>query len=250
MRDPLEAIFEKGIPLTNSARAYARTMCEATMGMMLALGYHLGYSHELYTRERTTEFDRKKVLGIGLEGKTVGIVGLGPIGELMAETLATFDVSLLAYDPYVDPAIAKRLNVRLMGSVEDLCEHSDIVTIHCGWTKETTGLVTRAALEKLGPKGMLISNARMPIVDEDALFELVKSGRIHAAFNLIPLREDLWMDPSLKGLPNLLMTHGSANCSDTWYDQVSRNVATQLINFFDGKPLSPRLTMEQIARST
>jgi phosphoglycerate dehydrogenase-like enzyme len=97
---------------------------------------------------------------------------------------------------------------------------------------------------------MLICNARMPIVDEDALYERVVAGKIYAALNLIPLRKELWMNPALRGLPNLLLTHGSSNVSDTWYDQVSRNVAEQLLAFFGGKPVYPRLTIEGIARST
>ena len=247
---PLDAIIEKGIPFTNSARAYARTMCESTIGMMLALGYHLRYAHELYTYQRTTDFNRQEILGIGLERKTVGIVGLGPIGQLLAEMLATFSVMIMAYDPYVDPAMASRVGATLVDDIVELFDQSDIVTIHCGWTDETTGLVTKRALEKLGPRGMLICNARMPIVDEDALYQLVKSRGIYAALNLIPMRDDLWLDAELQGLPNLLMTHGSANVSDTWYDQVSRNVGAQLISFFDGKGISPELTAEQVSRST
>ena len=218
--------------------------------MMLALGYHMRYAHELYTYQQSTSFDRSEILGIGLDGKTAGIVGLGPIGSLTAEMLAPFNVGLMAYDPYADPAIAAGRNITLVDSIDALARHCQILTVHCGWTEETTGLVTRSALEQLGPRGMLICNARMPIVDEDALYERVVAGQIYAALNLIPTRDDLWLDPALRGLPNLLLTHGSANVSDTWYNQVSHNVAVQLLSFFNGKPVSPQLTPEQIARST
>ena len=145
-------------------------MAEATIGMMLALGYHLRYAHELYTYQQSTSFDRSAILDIGLDGKTVGIVGLGPIGSLIAEILATFHVSLMTYDPYLDPAIAARRNITLVDRIDVLARQCQLLTVHCGWTKETTGLVTRSALERLGPRGMLICNARMPIVDEDALY--------------------------------------------------------------------------------
>ncbi len=247
---PYETILNRGITLTNSAYAYARTMAEATIGMMLALGYHMRYAHELYTYQQSTSFDRSEILGIGLDGKTVGILGLGPIGALTAEMLAPFNVGLMAYDPYADPTIAAGRNITLVDSIDALARHCQILTVHCGWTEETTGLVTRSALEQLGPRGMLICNARMPIVDEDALYERVAAGKIYAALNLIPMRDDLWLDPALRGLPNLLLTHGSANVSDTWYNQVSHNVAVQLLSFFNGKPVSPQLTLEQIARST
>lgn len=247
---PYEAILNRGIVLTNSAHAYARTMCEATIGMILALGYHMRYAHELLTYQHTPKFDRSVTLGIGLEGKTVGIVGLGPIGSLLSEMLHTFDVKLLAYDPYADPARARERGVTLVEGIDALAQQSQILTIHCGWTQEITGLVTRSALERLGPRGMLICNARMPLVDEQALYELVVAQKIYAALNYASAREDLWLNPALQGLPNLLLTHGSSNVSDTWYDQVSRNVALQLLNFFDGRPVSPQLTLEQIARST
>ena len=164
--------------------------------------------------------------------------------------LAAFNVRLLGYDPYIDLTLARRLNVTMLDSIEELAEQSDILTVHCGWTQETTGLVTRSALERLGPRGLLIVNSRMPIVDEDALCELVKAQRLYAALNLIPLRTDLWLDPVFQTLPNVLFTHGSSNVSDTWYNEVAENVATQLLNFFSGRPVTPLLTLEGIARST
>ena len=247
---PHEAIIRKGILLTNSAHAYARTMCESTIGLMLALGYHMRFSHEKFVYRQDQTFDRLETLGIGLDGKTIGIVGFGPIGSLLAQMLATFNVRLIGYDPYIDLTLARRLNVTMLDSIEEIAEQSDILTVHCGWTKETTGLVTRRALERLGPRAMLIVNSRMPIVDEDALCELVKAQRLYAALNLIPLRTDLWLDPVFQALPNVLFTHGSSNVSDTWHNEVAENVATQLLNFFSGRPVTPLLTLEGIARST
>ena len=97
---------------------------------------------------------------------------------------------------------------------------------------------------------MVIVNSRIPIVDEEALQALVKARRIYAGLNLIRLRKALWFDPALRGSPNLLVAHGSRNVSETWHEQVARNVATQLLRFFGGKQVRPQLTLEQIAKST
>lgn len=246
---PYRAILDRQIPLVNSANAYARTMCEATIGMMLSLGYHFRVAHENYTFDQNPQFDHTELLGIGLDGKAVGIIGLGPIGALMAKMLAGFNVKLHAYDPYADPALADQLDVQLTGDLAALAESSDILTIHCGWTPETTELISEDILACMGPRKMLVCNARMPVLDEDAVFKMVKNHELYAALNLIPLRQDLWLDPTLCRMPNLLLTHAACNVSDTWYDQVSRHVADQLIRFFDGHPLCP-LSLERIEIST
>ncbi len=243
---PYEAILRCGIPFVNSARAYARTMVDCTMGMMLSLGYHSTYSHNRFIYHQDDSFDRHQVLGMGLDGKDVGIVGIGPIGSQMALALQAFHTNVFAYDPYSDG----QEDVTMVPTLDKLFDVCQIVTIHCGWTKETEGMITESHLLKLTPDGMLVSNARMPIVDEDALCRLVKEQKIHAALNLIPLRKDVWLDASLADLPNLLLTHGSANVSDTWYSQVSRNVVEQLINFLEGREVYPELTLERIRTAT
>jgi len=243
---PYEAILQRGIPLVNSAHAYARTMVEATMGMMLSLGYHSAYSHHRLAHHQDAGFDRRRILGLGLDGKNVGIVGIGPIGSQMAMMLQAFHTNVFAFDAYSDG----QEGVTMVSTLDELFDICKIVTIHCGWTKETEGMITESHLLKLTPDGMLVCNARMPIVDEEALYRLVKKQKIHAALNLIPLRKELWLDAPLADLPNLLLTHGSANVSDTWYSQVSSNVAEQLINFLEGRLVYPKLTLERIRIAT
>jgi len=243
---PYEAILRRGIPFVNSAHAYARTMVDSTIGMMLSLGYHAAYSHNRFTHHQDASFDRHQVLGIGLDGKNVGIVGIGPVGSQVALALQAFHTNVFAYDPYSDG----QESVTMVPTLDKLFDVCQIVTIHCGWTKETEGMVTESHLLRLTPDGMLVNNARMPIVDEDALCRLVKEQKIHAALNLIPLRKDLWLDASLADLPNLLLTNGSANVSDTWYSQVSRNVTEQLINFLEEREVYPKLTLERIRTAT
>lgn len=243
---PYEAILQNGISLVNSAHAYAHTMVEATMGMMLSLGYHSAYSHNRLVYHQDGSFDRQRILGIGLDGKNVGIVGIGPIGSQMAVALQAFHTKVFAFDPYSDG----QEGVTMVSTLDELFDSCKIVTIHCGWTKETEGMIRESHLLKLTPDGILVCNVRMPIVDEGSLYKLVKEQKIHAALNLIPLRKELWLDTSLADLPNLLLTHGSANVSDTWYSQVSRNVTEQLINFLEGRLVYPKLTLERIRIAT
>ena len=98
--------------------------------------------------------------------------------------LAVFNVRLLGYDPYIDLTLARRLNVTMLDSIEELAEQSDILTVHCGWTQGNDGSRHAERVGTIGAtRGLLIVNSRMPIVDEDALCELVKAQRLYAALN-------------------------------------------------------------------
>ena len=118
--------------------------------------------------------------GVELDGKTVGVVGLGKIGQLVAQRLAAFGVSLIAYDPYVAPARAAQLGIELL-SLEDLLRRADIVSIHLPKTPETLGLIGKDQLALTKPGVIVVNAARGGLVDEDALAEAVRSGHVGGA---------------------------------------------------------------------
>src|SRR5919109_574050 len=126
---------------------------------------------------RRGEWKRSAFSGVELNGKTVGVVGLGKIGQLFAQRIAAFGTALIAYDPYVAPARAAQLGIELV-SLDELLERSDAISIHLPKTAETLGLIGAEELKK-AKKGIIIVNAaRGGLVDEDALVDAVRSGHI------------------------------------------------------------------------
>ena len=125
-------------------------------------------------------WDRKQLTGVELFEKTVGVVGFGRIGQLVAERLRPFGVNLLAYDPYVNHARAAELGARVV-ELDELMRESDVVTVHMPKTPETTGLIGAEQFALAKPNLHIVNAARGGLVDEDALFEALSSGRIAGA---------------------------------------------------------------------
>ena len=115
-----------------------------------------------------------------MQGKTVGVVGLGRIGVLFAQRMAAFGTRLIAYDPYIQPARAAQLGVRLVG-LEELLRESDFISIHLPKTPETVGLIGEKELAIVKPGVRIINAARGGLVDEQALADALAEGRVAGA---------------------------------------------------------------------
>src|SRR5699024_10575387 len=126
------------------------------------------------------EWQRSKYSGTELMDKVVGIVGLGRIGVLVAQRLAAFGMQIIAYDPYVSPSRAAHHGVRAV-SLDELLTTSDFISVHLPKTVETSGLIDAEALSKVKPSVRIINAARGGIVDEDALADALKTGRVAGA---------------------------------------------------------------------
>ena len=123
---------------------------------------------------------RSKFTGAELFEKTLGVVGFGRIGQLVASRMQAFGMSVIAYDPYLQPARAAQLGVDLV-SLDELLERSDFITIHLPKTKETANLIGVEALKKVKPSVRIINAARGGVLDESALYEAIKEGRVAGA---------------------------------------------------------------------
>ena len=126
------------------------------------------------------QWKRSKYTGVELTEKTVGVVGLGRIGMLVANRLAAFGVKLIAYDPYVQPARAAQSGIRMV-TLDELLAESDFITVHLPKTPDTVGLIGKDALSKVKPSVRIINAARGGIVDEESLYLALKEGRVAGA---------------------------------------------------------------------
>ncbi|MER3451451.1 MAG: phosphoglycerate dehydrogenase, partial [Thermus sp.] len=173
----LEAASRLGILVVNVPEANTRSAAELAFGLLLAAARGIADSDR---KIREGVWDRK-VLGLELRGKTLGILGLGRIGSQVARFAKGFEMRVLAYDPYIPRARAESLGVELVEELEDLLRQSHFLTVHTPLTEETRGMIGRRELYLL-PRGAVVVNAaRGGIVDEKALLEVLEEGHLFAA---------------------------------------------------------------------
>jgi len=173
----LDAATRRGIVVMNTPGGNTVSACELTLAMMLALARRLPQADR---RVKAGQWPRKEFLGNELLGKRLGIVGLGRIGTEVARRARAFGMHVAACDPYVTAERAHRLEVKLL-ELDELLATSDVVTIHTPRSSDTAGLIDAAALGRVKQGVLLINCARGGIVDEAALADALRSGKVAGA---------------------------------------------------------------------
>ncbi|MEY2995839.1 MAG: D-3-phosphoglycerate dehydrogenase, partial [Actinomycetota bacterium] len=173
----VEAATTRGVMVVNAPQSNIVSAAEHTMALLLASARNVAQAHAALKAGR---WERSRWEGVELADKTLGIIGLGRIGKLVAQRAAGFGMRLVAYDPFVTPDRARQMNVDLL-ALDDVIAQSDFVTVHLPKTKETKGIIGRDLLAKAKPDLRVINVARGGIVDEEALAEAVRSGQIAGA---------------------------------------------------------------------
>ena len=171
----LQAARAKNIIVTNTPGANSVSVAELTLGLMLALARQIP---EAVAATRRGQFPR--LSGISLEGKTVGIIGLGAIGKQLAQRLAGFNCHVLAYEPRPDEDFVRKNSVELV-PLDQLLRNADFVSLHLPLMTETRGMVDATFLGKMKKGAYLLNTARGELVDEAALLEALKSGQLRGA---------------------------------------------------------------------
>lgn len=191
----------RGIVVTYTPDYGATSVAEYALGMMLALTRHIGAA---FVSLRDGQWKPGRFQGIELRDKTLGIVGLGPIGLEMALLASGIGMRLLGWTRRAG-SDRERHGLTLV-PLEDLFARSDIVSLHLSYTAETDGLVSRALLERMKPGAFFVNTARAKIVDNIALAELLRSGRIAGAALDVHEEEPPPADYAFRALPNVLIT--------------------------------------------
>jgi D-3-phosphoglycerate dehydrogenase len=173
----VEAATKAGVMVVNAPTSNIVTAAEHAIALLLAVARNVPQGHASL---KQGEWKRSKYTGVELQGKTLGVLGLGRIGVLVAQRMAAFDMSVIAYDPYVQAARAAQLGVKLV-SLDELLAESDFITVHLPKTPETIGLVGDRALHQVKPTVRIVNAARGGIIDETALDLALKDGRVAAA---------------------------------------------------------------------
>lgn len=197
----IKAATQAGVMVVNAPTSNIISAAELTVAHILGLARHLQRAHGSLSEGA---WRRSSFTGTELYEKTIGIVGLGRIGALVAERLRGFGVELIAFDPYVTAARAQQLGVQLV-TLEELVERADFLTIHMPRTPETLGMIGADQLKAMKPTAYVVNVARGGLIDEAALAEALGAGEIAGAALDVFMQEPP-ADTSLVGLPNVNVT--------------------------------------------
>jgi D-3-phosphoglycerate dehydrogenase len=216
----IKAATAAGVMVVNAPTSNVISAAELAIGQMFALARHIPDANASL---KAGEWKRSKFTGVEFFEKTIGIVGLGRIGALVAERLAGFGVNIIGYDPYVTPARAEQLGVKL-ATLEEVMAQSDFITIHIPKTPETTGMIGEAQFAIAKPNLRIVNCSRGGIIDESALYAALKTGRIAAAGLDVFVSEPPTGSPLLE-LSNIVVTPHLGASTDEAQEKAGISVA-------------------------
>ena len=218
------AATRQGVMVVNAPQSNVLSAAEHTMALILAQARNIPQAHAALTAGR---WERPQWEGVELADKTLGIIGLGRIGKLVALRAAAFGMRLIGHDPYVSPDRARQLNVELC-SLDDLVARADFLTIHVAKTPETTGLIGATLLARANPELRVINVARGGIVDEQALADAIREGRIAGAAIDVFDKEPTTASP-LFDLPSVVVTPHLGASTHEAQDKAGVTIAEQVL---------------------
>ena len=210
----IQACTEHDVAVFNAPLALNHSTASSALLFMLALAKRLP-AQEKITRQGRWDL-QATVMGSEIQGRTLGIIGLGQSGRELARLVKPFDMHVLAYSPHAEPAVARQLGVRV-ASLEEVLREADFVSLHCRLTEQTRQLIGAAQLALMKPRAHFINVARGELVDQAALTAALRAGRIAGAGLDVFHEEPLPADDPLTGLDNVILTpHWSASTTDVW----------------------------------
>lgn len=222
----VKSATKRGIVVMNAPEGNVITTAEHTISMMLALSRNIP---QATASMKKGLWEKKEFQGREIFNKTLGIVGLGRIGKVVADRAKGLKMDVIGYDPYISPEVIQKLGVELV-SLDELYKRADFITIHTPKTKETVGLIDRKAFKKMKKGVKIIHCARGGIVDEKALYEAIIEGKVSGAALDVFEKEPPKDNPLLK-LDNVICTpHLGASTAEA-QENVAVNIAKQVIDY-------------------
>lgn len=219
----VDAATARGVLVVNAPTSNIHSAAEHALALMLAAARQVPAA-DATLRERT--WKRSSFSGTEIFGKTVGVVGLGRIGQLVAARLAAFGTHVVAYDPYVSHARAAQLGIELL-TLDELLARADFISVHLPKTPETAGLIGEEALAKTKPGVIIVNAARGGLIDEQALADAINSGHVRGA-GLDVFATEPCTDSPLFDLPQVVVTpHLGASTAEA-QDRAGTDVAASV----------------------
>ncbi|MDH3753882.1 MAG: phosphoglycerate dehydrogenase [Acidimicrobiia bacterium] len=220
----VDAATRHGVMVVNAPQSNILSAAEHTMAVLLAQARNVPQAHAALIAGR---WERAAWTGVELNDKTLGIIGLGRIGRLVAQRAMSFGMRLIGYDPFVSAERAKQMNVDLV-DLDTLAAEADFVTVHVAKTQETIGLIDADFMAKAKPDLRIVNVARGGIVDETALYDAVSEGRIGGAA-LDVFEAEPTTDSPLFSLPSVVVTPHLGASTREAQDKAGETIADQVL---------------------
>ena len=201
----LTAATREGIVVMNTPAGNTTSTAEHTVAMLMALSRNIGPAS---ASMRAGKWDRKKFTGTQLAGKTLAIIGLGRIGQCVAQRARGLEMRVIGYDPFFSAERAHEQGIELFAEVDEIVQNCDYLTVHTPLTDETRGIINAERIAMMQPGVRLINCARGGIIDEDALADAIESGHVGGAaldvyVNEPPGEHRLLASPHVLATPHL-----------------------------------------------
>lgn len=221
----LAAATDHGVMVMNTPRSNSVATAEQTMALMLAVNRHLVAAHNSVA---AGEWARAQFMGTELDGKTLGVIGYGYIGHLVARRAQAFGMKVLAYDPFV----SEDLEAKVVG-LPELLAQSDVITLHSVVTPESANIINADTIAQMKDGVIIVNVARGKLVDEAALAAALQSGKVRAAALDVYQQEPPVNNP-LIGLPNVIHTPHLGASSKEAQRRVGVEIVEQVVDALRG----------------
>jgi len=240
----IDAATDQGVIVANAPEGNVRAASEHTVAMAFAAARSIPQAH---ARLKAGEWAKGEFMGTELNGKTLGIVGLGRVGQEVAKKLDSLGMDLVAFDPYISEDRAEQLGAEL-AELDEVLDRADILTIHTPLTPETEGLIGEAELAQL-EGGYVVNCARGGIIDEAALAESVDDGVLAGAALDVFAEEPLAEDSPLLGVEDVIVTPHLGASTEAAQENVATSTAEQVVAALADEPVMNALNAPSVDES-
>jgi len=232
----LHAASKRKIPVANVPDYCIGTVADHTLALILALNRKIVVADKILRSGKWSSWTSPspKLMGVDLEGKVLGLIGLGKIGTAVATRAKGFGMKVLAYDPYISKETAEKLGIE-MTDLETLLKSADFISIHAPLTFETRGMIGERELRMMKRKAYIINTARGPIIQEKALYKALKEGWIAGAGLDVYEKEPPDPDNPLFKLENVILTPHIAYYTEEAIRRLEMSAVEEAIRILQGQ---------------
>lgn len=239
----LDAATEHGIIVVNAPDGNTNSAAEHTIAMMTALARKIP---QAYNSLKSGNWDRKSFIGVELKNKTLGVIGLGRIGAEVTARAKGQRMNIIAYDPFLTEEKAKKMGISF-GTIDDVLQAADFITVHTPLLKETRHLLNEKAFGKMKDGVQIINCARGGIIDEDALYNAIVSGKVAGAA-LDVFETEPFVGHALLDLPQVIATPHLGASTIEAQESVAVDVSMDVVNFLNGEAVQNPVNLPSVSK--
>ncbi|WP_342304357.1 phosphoglycerate dehydrogenase [Methanolobus sp. ZRKC5] len=237
----VEAATEKGIIVVNAPEGNMLSAAEHTIAMMMALARNVAQANESL---KSKKWERSKFMGIEVNGKTLGVIGLGRIGAEVAKRAQGLNMDILAYDPFVSDERAEEMGVRMM-SVHEIVKQADFITVHTPLIKETRNIIDAEEFAMMKSNARIINCARGGIINEEALADALNTNKIAGAAIDVFVNEPPFDSPLIDCKTLIATPHLGASTKEAQIN-VAVSVAEEVVSVLNGGPAKSAINIPSV----